>query len=184
MERINDVFKKPVTKRYFGKVKFGAPYLYPRKYNSSIIKIRGRKRGSDKWIKAKFESNWNRTISFLGFEFCITVGTPIYFKKVELGWKEKWGMPRHEWNPAFYIYFFGLQYIASKVAPHSVLEGRRNDSGYWEQWLWYTKFYDEYDSDEPSIKKARESWGWVDENKQSTWDDSYLTFYGHFLSTL
>lgn len=183
MEIVKDVFKKPTTKRYFGKVRFGSPYFYPKKYNSSIIKIRGRRKGSDKWIKATYESNWNRTISIFGFEFCITVGYPIYFKTLELGWKDKWNTPRHEWNPAFYIYFFGLQYIAFKVAPLSLISRERNDDRYWEQWLWYTEYYREYGCDSPNIKKAMESWGWADAiTKESTWDNSYLTFYGQTLT--
>lgn len=184
-ENTKDVFKKPLTKRYFGKVRFGCPYFWPRNYVGSIVNISVRKTGKDldKW--KQYGRNKNVKFTKFGFDFYIEWGWPIHIKKLELGWKDKFNTPRHEWNPAFYVYFFGLQYTSYKVAPHSVISGSRNDDRYWEQWLWYTEYYDEYGCDSPNIKKAKDGWGWVDgETKKSTWDNSYLTFYGQFLTTI
>jgi hypothetical protein len=70
-------------------------------------------------------------------------------------WKDKFGTPRCEREPAFNIWWFTF-----------MLNVSLGDDQYWEQRLWVEEYHD---GDE---EKAKRNWGWVDfETKESTWID-------------
>jgi len=150
---IKGIFKLPVKQYYFGKVTHGTPYFYPWSWNKTIISINK--------VKPKYRANpW--TFKFLGYYW--SIGSPIWIRSYDLGWKDKYGTPRFEWSPAFHIFFFNLQFCYWYVAPN----GNYND-GYWEQVLWYLKYSNK------DIKKAEDTWGWVNyKTKESSWNKNYL----------
>lgn len=76
-------FKRLKVKFYIGKIIYGTPYFYPRK-----------------WVKNKDKPGYMKAISKkIGFDF------------VGLGWKTKWSSTdyRHEWNPLWSFVFFKWQ---------------------------------------------------------------------------
>ena len=148
---IKGVFKLPIKKYYFGKVKHGCPYFYPWNFNRTILTIR-RKR--PQYLRCNY-------FKLFGYE--ISYGWPIAFVSYDLGWKDKFGSPRFEWSPSRQFLFFGLQWCMWWVSPVG------NEDEYWEMVLWYLNYSDK------DIKKAKETWGWVDYNtKLSTWNEKYL----------
>lgn len=179
LKEIKEVFRPPTTSWYVGKLHFGTPYFDPIGFCSTIINVRKLfKRTQEEQDKYSEGKPWligkdgtiyknlpmvrrskNKIISLFSNNYYVEWGSPIKFKTVELGWKDKWHSPRHEWNPAIMFFFFKWQICYMWVEP----------SQYWEQVLWW-KYYCDKD-----IKKAEETWGWVDmEKKQSTWNKQYL----------
>jgi len=68
---------------YIGKIRYGTPYFFPRR-----------------WVKNKEKPGYLKAIpKKIGFDF------------VELGWKTKWDKYdyRHEWNPIWSFVFFKWQ---------------------------------------------------------------------------
>lgn len=151
LSEFKGVFKQPVKKYYLGRISYGTPYMYPRKFISSILKIR------------KEKPKYNRNTNFDLFGYNISIGYPIWITWHGLGWKDKYNSPRFEWLPAFYIFFFNWQFVIHWAAPYG------DDDDYYEQILFYL-YYSNKD-----IVKAKENWGWVDaETQESTWNDDYL----------
>lgn len=76
-------FKTIIPTFYIGKIRYGVPYFYPRK-----------------WIKNKDKKG-----------YLIAVPKKIGFDFVDLGWKTKWedNDYRHEWNPIWSFVFFKWQ---------------------------------------------------------------------------
>lgn len=140
----------PVKRRYLGKIHYGSPIFNPWNFCGSILKIR------------KNPMKYGRLSYFKLFGLYIYYGWPIYRVKIDLGWKDKYDSPRHEWNPSYQIWFFKWQYIVFYGSPDG------NDSRYWEQYLWYSKYSNK------SIIEAKMSWPWVDFiTKATTWCNDY-----------
>lgn len=152
LKEIKGVFVLPKKKYYLGKIIFGTPYLYPRKFIQTIFSI--------KKVKPKYDRNPNFNL----FGYHISYGWPIYFTKHELGWKDKFNSPRFEWCPSYYLFFFKWQLVISLHAPDD------DNDHYYEMILWYLKYSDK------DIEKARETWGWVDRDGNSTWEDKYMLY--------
>jgi len=190
LKETKGVFIPPKKEYYFGKSKFGCPYFYPRNFISSIITVRKLKlRTEEDYIEKSFKyphlkdkpdnkfSNFpvvrrskNWIIKLFGNQYFIELGWPISIKTNGLGWKDKFDSPRFEWQPAFFIYFFGLQFCIWWNAPK--LEGKKyaNNDKYYEMILWYLKYNTSKD-----IKLAEETWDWIDsKTKKSTWNKKYL----------
>tara|TARA_R110000868_G_scaffold258466_1_gene515978 strand:+ start:134 stop:685 length:552 start_codon:yes stop_codon:yes gene_type:complete len=175
-KQIKGIFKQPEKRYYFGKAQFGCPYMFPTNYNSTVFSFRKLKlTPQDDYEKIILDKPWlkdrskfiNRPISrcknwvfkLFGNYYWLEVGSPISIRNVDLGWKDKYETPRHEWDPQFHIYFFGLQF--------SCWQGM--GVRYWEQVLWFLKYSDK------DIKKAEETWPWGDgKTKLTTWDKNYL----------
>jgi len=173
---------KPLTKKwYFGKIVYGAPYMYPMGFVKSILSFRILKltpqeeldKLSNPWQKeAKKYKNlpmvrrsWNKIFHVFGVPCWIALGTPISYSEVDLGWKDKFNTPRLEWGPRKCFYFFKWQICVFYQTPKT----SRNEDNYWEMYLWW-KYYSNED-----LTKAKETWGWIDGNtKESTWDPSNL----------
>lgn len=77
------VFKRPSIGFYFGKIRLGTPYFYPRK-----------------WVKTE---NGSKSIPVKW----------LWFQTVGIGWKTKWTSDdiRFEWNPAIHFIFLGTQTV-------------------------------------------------------------------------
>lgn len=86
-------FKRPKIKFYFGKIKMGAPYFYPRKFVKSKTK-----KG---YLEAK-------PIKWFGFSYC------------SLGWKTKWSDTdyRFEWSPILSFVFLKKQFCIFFTNPY------------------------------------------------------------------
>lgn len=56
-KEIKGVFKQPIKKYYFGKLKFGTPYFYPKNFVKSIIFIRLLKKRSESEIHLLINKN-------------------------------------------------------------------------------------------------------------------------------
>jgi hypothetical protein len=155
-------FVKPKITAYLGLVQNGTPYYYPRNWVSTIIKISSTKPFADGNIERfkQYSMAWKTfRFTFLNRWWCIQIGTPIVLKRLELGWKEKYGTPRFEWLPSIQLYFFMFEF--------SMFLG--NDD-YWEQLLWVKYFSD------GDVDKGRESWKWIDGiSKESTWYEGYIS---------
>lgn len=186
LKEIRGVFKKPKKHYYIGEIVHGTPYFPPIGFCSSIIKIRRLKLKTEEQLEKydkdfphlkgkggpefKFSNmpmvrrskNWIKRI--FGSYYWIQIGWPIVIRKQGLGWKDKWNSPRHEWSPAFYIFFFKWQLCVWWLSPC----GEREEK-YWEMILWWLYYSDK------DIKKAEETWGWEDvQTKLSTWNKNYL----------
>lgn len=180
-KEIKGVFKQPVKKYYFGKIKYGCPYFFPWNFNSTIISVRKLKLKTQEELneykeRYKYSNKDNRFINLPMVRRCknwiiklfnhyyyIEIGFPIAIKNVELGWKEKWGLVRYEWSPQFHLFFFKWQFCVFWNSPDG------NSDKYYEQILWYLKYCNK------NIEKSKASWGWIDgETKKSTWNDDYL----------
>jgi len=189
IKEIKGVFKLPVKVYYFGKERHGTPYFQPINYIESIIRVRKLVPRTPEEIEKKNEqykhnknkpdhlyTNMpmvrrakNKIVKIFGNDYYITWGKPWAIKSVELGWKDKYESPRFEWTPQFHILFFGLQFCIHWMAPK--LEGEKyvDNDHYYEMILWYLEYSNK------DIKKAEETWGWVDgDTKKSTWRKKYL----------
>lgn len=138
----------PKKKYYFGKAKNGCPYFYPLMYVPFGIRIQ---KGKPMIRRAKW---------FCIGDWFIEYDYPIRFGYMGLVWKDKFGTPRFEWGPQFYIYFFGLEFHIWWVAPDG------DNDQYYEQLIWINNYCD------GNVTKARDTWEWQDYyTKLSTWKD-------------
>lgn len=189
IDEISGIFVPPNKRYYFGKLKHGSPYFYPRNYMSSIIRIRKLKlktlKEQQKYFKeythliykkdSKFSNlpfvrrNKEWIIKIFRNYYLIQIGWPFAIVNYGLGWKDKYDTPRFEWTPSFQILFFGIQFCIWWNAPIFDNEEHIDNDLYYEMILWYLYYSDK------NIKKAKETWGWIDgETKLSTWNDEYL----------
>lgn len=95
--------------------------------------------------KPKFQIFLRRNHSFFWF--------PRLTRR-RLSWKDKWGTPRCEDSPHFYLEWTWL-----------VLSGFWGCDGYWEQKLWITEYSD------GDHTKAKATWPWKNSANESTWVD-------------
>jgi len=92
MKVFNSPFVTPKIRFYLGKLNYGVPYFYPRK-----------------WVDCKDKPGYMTAIpKKIGFDF------------VGLGWKTKWEDTyyRHEYNPLWSFVFFKWQFCVLFVVPH------------------------------------------------------------------
>lgn len=89
----NSPFKTPKVKLYLGKIRYGTPYFYPRR-----------------WVKSKDREG-----------YLVAIPKKIGFDFVDLGWKTKWSDTdyRFEWDPRWSFVFFKWQLCVFFVVPHS-----------------------------------------------------------------
>lgn len=83
-------FKTPIPKLYIGKIVYGTPYFYPRR-----------------WVKSEKEGHLKAVPKKIGFDF------------VGLGWKTKWDETdyRFEWGPVWSFVFFKWQIAITFKVP-------------------------------------------------------------------
>lgn len=176
---IKGVFKFPTKKYYFGKLRYGAPYFYPRNFSSSIIRIKKVTKRSEEeisklndWAKTSKSCIYNLPmvlrskfwiIKLFNRYYWIEIGSPIKIVKYGLGWKDKFGTPRFEWTPSFQILFFNWQFCIHWTSPDD------DNDLYYEMILWYINYANK------DINEAEKTWDWVNyETKESTWNKEYL----------
>lgn len=111
-EVLNSPFIGLKFKFYFGKIAFGTPYFYPRRF------VKDKKLGGYKTVQSK------------------------YFKidLISLGYKTKWSPDdfRFEWSPAFSLVLLNKQ-LHIAILPKLDKKSYCFDE-YWELWLYY-KYY-------------------------------------------
>lgn len=183
LKKIKGIFKPPIKKYYFGKIRFGTPYFEPINFNSNIISIRKLKLYTqdeyneyikDKpWLEKDPDSKFSNLpmirrskewiVKIFGSYYWVQIGYPIMIRWVDLGYKWKYDSIRYEWFPSFQIYFFKWQFCISWEAPDG------DNDLYYEMILWYLN------EENRDIKEAERTWGWIDYNtKISTWNKNYL----------
>lgn len=181
IKQIKGVFKLPIKKYYFGKIKHGTPYFSPMNFNPHIISFRKLKlTDKDKYEEIIKKHPWEKErAKFTNLPMCrrskdwilklfnqyywIQIGWPIKIHNGHLGWKDKFDTPRFEWSPSFQIYFFSWQFCIHWIAPI------KDDDTYWEMVLWYLNYSNK------NITKAEQTWGWTNYNtKESTWNKNCL----------
>ena len=69
----------------------------------------------------------------------------VGYNIVRLGYKYKFDSIRFEWNPMFSFVFFGLQFCIF-IAP-------KNDSSYWESWIYYNEHTDKK---KPTLERLKQ----------------------------
>jgi hypothetical protein len=175
-KKIKGVFKQPVRKYYIGKKKHGTPYYWPRNHVAWGLTFRKLKVKENREYKEKpifkysnfpkYARNKYKIVKLFGNHFYVGYGWPIKIVRTELGWKDKWGSARFEWNPAVHIFFFCWQFRILWTAPFG---DKYDDDDYWEQALWFIEYSD------CNIEKARETWPWRKyDSEESTWNDDFL----------
>jgi len=125
-------FIKPKLKFYFGKINYGTPYFYPRKW----VKLSGEKL-LEKAIREKHNKKsiyYKKPVTDLIEEFknyTIAIPKKIGFDFVSLGYKTKWTDTdyRYEWSPMLSFVFLKWQFCCMVTVPHTYR--------YWECWLFY-----------------------------------------------
>ena len=181
LREIKGVFEPPKKEYYLGKLRYGIPYFYPKNHNSTIISFRILKRRPlEEYNKIIEKFPWRKKeelysnlpmvrknrdwiIKIFNKEILVSIGFPIVVKNIELGWKEKYGVPRFEWSPMFQLYFFKWQFCILYNAPE------RHTSLYYEMILWWMYFNDK------DLAEAERTWDWSDSNtKKSTWNKEFL----------
>ena len=173
----NNPFKRLKKKFYLGWVKHGTPYFFPRNFNKGILTIRklelvSKDELDERYPHLKHINRFknlpmvrrakNKIIKVFNSYYFIEVGYPWAVKSNTLGWKEKYGTPRFEWSPAFYMFFFHWQFCIWWKAPVE------NEDNFWEMFLWWKYFCYE------DIIKAEKTWRWKS-NGVSTWDKNCLS---------
>lgn len=183
LKEIKGVFKPPKNEYYLGKLKFGTPYFYPINFERYILSFRVLKERSKEELK-KYEEKFpylknsdqskfsnlpmvrrNKNFIFKLFKkhIYVSMGFPVYVERTDLGWKYKYESVRFEWLPSFQIFFFNWQFCSWLIALDN------NSDLYYEMILHYLK------NSNKDIKKAKDTWGWVDfKSKESTWNNEYL----------
>lgn len=141
----NSPFKPPKLKFYFGKIKLGTPYFFPRRWVKFTEKDAleeatemSRKEDTIYYGKDPMEiidafKNYSKAVpKKVGFDF------------VDLGWKTKWSDDdyRFEWSPIWSFVCCGLQLAITFVPPEK--------DHYWEYWLWY-----HFETDKKLSKRER-----------------------------
>ena len=120
-------FKRPKIKFYIGRIKYGVPYFYPRKW----IKYKGKALEDEATRLWEINSQKN-TIEYYKKQLTgmlHAVPNNIGFDFIPLGWKTKWDEVRFEYNPIWSFVIFGLQ-ICIIFEPD-------NPDQYWESFLNY-----------------------------------------------
>lgn len=180
LKEIKGVFQPPVKRYYLGKLRYGTPYFFPHTFNKNVITIVKLKEISEeeqeemsnspgvdknrrKFSNIPCSGNPYKIVKIFKNYYYIGIGTPIYFKHQELGWKDKWNSPQFEWEPAFYIFLFKWQFAVKWVSPDDYSDD------YYEMVLWYLNYCYK------DISQAKETWPWVNfDTKESTWNEKYL----------
>lgn len=91
LKAFNSPFIRPKIKFYIGKLQYGTPIFYPRK-----------------WVENKEKPGYLKAVpKKIGFDF------------VGLGWKTKWSETdyRYEWNPIWSFVFFKWQFCVLFIVP-------------------------------------------------------------------
>jgi hypothetical protein len=145
-------FKRPKIKFYFGKITFGTPYFYPRKWvktskkKAHEITLEKIKKFEE---KSKKHPEYNHIPTYEDIYKNVinshhAVPKKIGFDFVSLGYKTKWSHDdyRFEYGPLFSFVFFKFQFVIYLKVPEINL--------YWEGWLFY-----ENETDKTKSKKER-----------------------------
>ncbi len=163
-------FKFIRPKFYIGKIRYGTPIFYPRRWikatpelvhkavlaeikrEESFNKLNPNHARKIKSYKEIYQQKLNHSFAVpkkIGFDF------------IDLGWKTKWEADdyRHEWNPLWSFVFFKWQ-IAIKFIPNV------DNSHYWECWLYYSRNTNKNKTTKERIIEAREGFPCV-------WKSSY-----------
>lgn len=142
-------FKIIIPTFYIGKINYGVPFYFPRRWvklskkeileKAKIVVERGDVLYKDMSISK---------IAELFKGYCKVKGDKLIgFDFVGLGYKYKFEQIRHEYNPIWSFVFFKWQ-IAILFIPE-------DDSQYWESWVYYEKHTDKSKSVEERIEQCR-----------------------------
>lgn len=159
----NSPFITPKLKFYFGKIRIGVPYFYPRKWRKFT-----HKEALNKALTLYEDYKGKRSLLDLyksSLKYSKAVPKKLGFDVIDLGWKTKWGDYRYEYSPMFSFVFFGFQF--------AVWLHVDNPDQYWESWLYYNNDTDHNLTKRERIdicrKKAPCTWiSYIDDQKITT----------------
>ena len=183
---LNSPFKRLQLKWYFGEIKHGTPYFFPRKWVKCDLEdgLKAwnklgehsqnaylRSQTQQEWVK-KYTKTYTKPIpiKYFGLDF------------TTLGWKTKWNDYRFEWSPSLSIVIFGKQLFIS-ILPNIQKYKRFNQDVmkidcYWESWLNW-----EYNTNKTKSKEER--FKELVSKHSNTWGNSsegYTDYYYHILN--
>ena len=159
---LNSPFKTPKLHFYLGKLNYGTPYFFPRKWVKPT-KDEAKKRATEKFNKLVDAGNkpkpslWKQ-LYIESLKSKTPVPKKIGFDLVGLGYKYKWDMPRFEWGPMLSFVFFKWQFCVFISVP--------NTDHYWEAWIYYDKETDKNLSKKERLDICREEFPMI-------WTTSY-----------
>lgn len=137
---LNSPFKTPRLKFYLGKLAYGTPYFFPRRWVklSKQDAVDSANEKFDRLVKRSEVTGNKPPTQKIWKEFYDSalrskkaVDKKIGFDLVGLGYKYKWDLPRFEWGPMFSFVFFKWQFCIFVSVPEP--------DAYWEAWVYYDK---------------------------------------------
>ena len=176
---LNSPFVGLKLKWYFGKIRYGTPYFFPRKcvkcsfedgvkawdkMNVISQEFYLRQQSKESWIK-NYAKTHTKTVPIKYFGFDYTT----------LGWKTKWGDYRFEWSPSISIVIFGKQLFITIIPKMGKTpeDTRIMVDIYWEAYLTYKyrtdKTKSKHERLEQTMKEYSCTWG----NKEMGYMDYY-----------
>lgn len=179
---ITNPFKFPKIKFYLGKVKYGTPWMLPRK--AVNFTMEESKAKATEWVNDKksawFGEDLDKVTKIHNSKYSKFVPKTIGCDVVRLGWKYKFDSIRFEWSPLFSFVFFGLQFYIV-IAPDNL-------DSYWESWLYY---HIHTDKKKPTlerlkqcIEEAPQRWTIYNNGEKSTTDYYQLNLKNKWLKQL
>ena len=176
---LNSPFVGLELKWYFGEIKHGTPYFFPRKWvkcnfedglkawdklGEHSQKAYLRSQTQQKWIKDYIKNHTKPIpIKYFGFDY------------TTLGWKTRWDDYRFEWSPSISIIIFGKQLFITIIPKMGKTpeDTRIMVDFYWEAYLTYKyrtdKTKSKHERLEQTMKEYSCTWG----NKEMGYMDYY-----------
>lgn len=131
-------FKRPKVKFYFGRIKIGVPYMYPRKWVKMSYEDCVKK--SEDMNKRAPGNNCTPDM-FKNYQKWVPVKW-LWLDVLPPGWKTKWGEYRYEWSPMISLVILKRQFVIMVI--------HLDQEHYWECYLTY-----KYDTDKTKSKTER-----------------------------
>lgn len=176
---LNSPFKPFRLKFYLGKIKFGTPIFFPRRW-VPVTKEEAKKEANKRFDRLLERTDKEPKLSiWKGFyETSLkskkAVPKKFGFDFVSLGYKYKWDEPRFEWSPMFSFVFWEWQFVINVSAPCE-------SDHYWESWIYYHNETDKNLSKRERIEITKKQ-------LPQTWTTSYgngkketINYYEKFL---
>lgn len=184
---LNSPFKPFNIRWYVGKTQIGTPYFLPRKWVKATPKLATEAAlktiaAAKMWNEQNPDSTFKHTVKSFEEVYeekmrnSFPVPLKVGFSYCGLGWKTKWTNTdfRYEWAPVLSFVFFGYQIAVMAI--------QKDDSHYWESWLYYEYATDKIKSKRERIeqcrKEAPQTW-----KRSSQGKEEVIDYYQHILKT-
>lgn len=159
LKAFNSPFKRPKLKWYLGKIAFGTPYFFPRRWVKATPKLAMEAalrqiKEDERFNELNAKNGYQKTIKSVDelvkekMNYRFPVPKKIGFDFVGLGYKTKWDPTdyRFEWGPMWSFVFLKWQLALFFHVPHP--------DHYWVCWLTYEN---DTDADLMSVRERIEA---------------------------